>query len=687
MFLIDQLRILLGSTMQIVSRQHLTGINRWFRGRTLAALVTGVPQEPFPPPLLRRLLEALDQLPLEKYLAGARERMQRAVLPGSPWERALFELAAQLQFLSSEVIGAHTARRTPSSGTVQVALECQEFPLAEACLDAAVQTCMRLRRGELLNLEKVYDDLDALAGDVCLGGSTGPLVAAARQRGIPAYRLDAASLVQLGDGVHQQRIHRAMTSRTSQIAVRVSTDKHFVSQLWTRIGIPVAASRLVHDEDDAVRAAQDIGWPIVVKPVDADYAQGVALNLRSPQQVRAAYPKARSRSSSGRVLVERYLRGASHRLLIVEGRLAGAVRRDPISVRGDGRHSVRELVEQANLEARWGLESQVTLEDTEQAVLAEAGFTPESVPELGVKVALSHQQAENYDNVTERIHPDTRELALDAARVIGLDVAGLDVIAMDISRPLAEQGGGFLEINAEPALYVHGNHDCDRPQAVGDAIVASLFPPPARGRVPLVITLGSRWADEVVHRTADRLRRGGAQVATSTPEQTRWSHRPLHPSSALPADRLTTMMLHPRTETAVLRATLAEILRSGLGADQCHVLVLADGRNDGDAGDAEERAELLRQLIQAARRCVVNLDDPHGTECEAVSIPTTILVSSDPSHPCLLQHLAAGRMAVFPQAETILVRAGEVELARFPATNDSLGTEALAAADVFALRS
>jgi len=445
---------------------------------------------------------------------------------------------------------------------------------------------------------------------------------------------------------------------------------------------------LVHDEEEAIRAAEEVGWPVVVKPADADYGRGVSLHLRTAEQVRAAYPKAKTRSHSGRVLVQHYLQGASHRLLVVEGCLAAAVRRDPIGIVGDGRHNVRELVEQANEDGRWGLERPLSLGDDERAALAEAGFAPETIPASGVKVPLSHDLLENYSNVTERVHPDTRELAFDAARVIGLDVAGLDVIALDISRPLAEQGGGFLEINAQPAIAIHRPPHCDRPQAVGDAIVASLFPPPACGRVPLVIALGDRQADDVVQFTAELLRRGGNQVATSTPRQTLWNHRPLVPGSSSLADRLATLMLHPRTEVAVLSATPAEIWQAGLGADQCHVLVLADEPNGVGIGDGDEGMELLRQLVLASRRCVVNLDDPHWVGCAAVCIPTTVLVSSDPTHPRLSQHLGTERVAAFPQGSHILVRAGEVELARFPAPDNSAsvrGAQALAAAAVFAL--
>jgi cyanophycin synthetase len=678
--------------MKIIQCQQLTGVNHWFHDGTFAAVVADVPEGPIPPHLLQPLVERLEELPIPAYQAGAGERMRRAAPPDAGWGRGLIELAAELQFLSGETIGARAERRTSLPGVVQVALQCQEFALADACLAAALQTCVRLQRGEPLELGKIYDDLTARAYDVCLGGSTGPLVAAARQRGIPAYRLDAESLVQLGEGVHQKRICTAMTSRTSHIAVQVSSDKHLVSQLWARIGIPVAPGRLAQDEEIGVRAAQEVGWPVVVKPADADYGRGVCLPLRTVEQVRAAYPKARACSSSGRVIVQRYLRGASHRLLVVDGRLASALRRDPISVVGDGRHSVRELVDQANRDARWGPDRRTDLGEGEEALLVEAGFTPEMVPAPGVRVPLSHNVLEIYSDVTERVHPDTRDLALDAARVIGLDVAGLDAIAVDIGCPLVEQGGGFLEINAQPAIAIHRAPHCDRPRDVGDAVVSALFPPPFRGRASLVIVLGGPQADEVVACAAELLRRGGRQVAASTPKHSRWQHRPLAPASSSLADRLLALMLHPRTEAAVVSATWAEVLETGLGTDRCHVLVFAEGPHGAKDGDSEEMRELLRQLRQAARCCAVNLDDPRGAECAATATPTTVLVSSNPTDPRLFQHLATGRLAAFPQEGEVVMRAGEVELARFaapagsPADTISIpAAQILAAAAVFAM--
>lgn len=601
--------------MHLVSRQSLAETNRWFRERTLAAVVAGLPEEAIPSSLVQILGEALDRLDVPAHQAGAGERWRSALPFGAPWGKAVIALAAELQFLSSEFRGEYIERSAPFSATIQVALECPEFALAEACLAAALRICARLHCGQTLEMGQEYRNLMDCAFEVCLGGATGPIVTAARRRGIPAYRRDAESLVQLGEGVHQRHVYTAMTSRTSQIAVHISNDKHLVGELWQQIGIPIAASRLVRDTAEAVEAAEEIGWPVAVKPADADYGIGVSLHLRSPEQVRTAYTKARERSARGRVLVQRQLRGASHRLLVVDGRLVAAVRREPLGVRGDGRHSVGELVQQANEDGRWGPERRLTLGESERNLLAEAGFTPETIPALGVQVPLSHDLLAIYHNVTEQVHPDTRDLACDGARVIGLDVGGLDVVALDISRPLAEQEGGFLEINAQPAIVIHGPLHSDRPQPVGEAIVASLFPPPVCGRVPLMVFVGGSEAEEVVLLTAELLRRRGLEVAFSTPEQTLCSGRALHPVSTLPADRLSTMMLHPRTEAAVLRASLADILHFGLGTEQYDVLVLVEGAH----GDDEEGMELLDRLIRAARRGVVTLDDPHELAAAAVS--------------------------------------------------------------------
>jgi cyanophycin synthetase len=692
--LLEEIQSGLGALpMQILNRQQLTGINRWFCGRTLAAVVDGVPEMSIASPVLRALVDALERLAVPAYQAGAGERLRRALPLDSSWGRALIELASELQFLSGEVNGARTERRTGAGGIIQVALECSEFALAEACLDVALGTCTRLQRGEAVDLTEDFMKLSVCAEKVCLGGSTGPIAAAARRRGIPTYRRDAESLVQLGEGIHQQHIYTAMTSRTSQIAVQVSTDKYLVGCLWEQIGIPVPSSHLVHDEEEAVQAAEEIGWPIVVKPADADYGRGVSILLRTAERVRAAYAKAKARTPSGRVLVQRYLRGASHRFLLVNGRLAAAVRREPIGILGNGRHSVRELVEEANRNGCWGLERRLTMGDSELALLAEAGFAPETVAAPGVKVPLSHDLLAVYNNVTESVHPDTRELACDAARVVGLDVGGLDAIAQDISRPLEEQGGGFLEINAEPALAIHDTPHSDRPQPVGEAIVASLFPPPARGRIPLIVFLGGREIDEAVHFSAELLHRRGVKTAVSTPEQTRCNRRLLHPISSSPADRLSTMMLHPRTEAAVFRVTLAEVLQLGLGADQCDVLVFAGGCGDGETNTDEEARELLNRLIAATKRCVINLDEPYWSRCAAITLPNTVLVSSTSTHPSMLQHLATGRMTAFAQGAEIRLRAGEGELTRIPIPTSASANEsdsvrrahALAASAVFTL--
>jgi cyanophycin synthetase len=512
-------------------------------------------------------------------------------------------------------------------------------------------------------------------------------------------------LVQLGEGVYQCRVCAATTSRTGHIAVQVSNDKDLVKSLWWRMGIPVPPGRSVSDEEAAVTAAQELGWPLVVKPRDADLGKGVSLNLSTTEQVRTAYDHALAFSKCGAVLVERHLHGMSHRLLVVKDRLVAAVLREPPTVVGDGEHTVRELVAQANHDLRrgddyrWPLR-RLRLEDHELRVLAEAGFTADSVLAPGERVCLRRDLytwsgTVNRD-VCELVHAETRDLAREAVRIVGLDVAGLDLIAKDISRPLAEQGGGFLEINAEPAAYLHLAPICERPRPVGEAIVASLFPAQSRGRVPLVIAIGERLASGAGRLTAHLLKTTGRQVATSFPDRTEWNNRRLVPHGSSLPDRLHTVMLHPQVDAAVLTAPLTDVVSSGMGTERCHVLVLAEGPTGGETGGDEPFGwlPLVRNLMASADRCIVNIDDPFWEQYISDGTGTFILmVSSNPEHPRLLQHLHEGHMAAFPRGQEIVIRAGVTELMCFTEaslstvcdSNESVSARALAASAYFSL--
>jgi cyanophycin synthetase len=419
---------------------------------------------------------------------------------------------------------------------------------------------------------------------------------------------------------------------------------------------------LVRDEADALRAATELGGPVVVKPRDADYGQGVTLNLVIPSEIRAAYVRAQKTAERGGVIVERYLRGSSHRLLVVAGRLVAGVRREPAGVVGDGVRTSSELVEQANRDERRGTDGHcprpmMELDDRQLDLLARSELHAASVPEAGQLIALSGHEIppEAYVDVTDGIHPETRNLACEAAELVGLDVAGLDLIATDIGRPLRDQQGGFLEINAEPAIAMHLEPHCDRPRPVGESIVRSLFPGRTDGRVPLVVAVGQLRADLVANLTACLLRTAGCHVGSSSPKLTACADRILQPHSATPPDRLRALMLDRRTEAAVLSAPLADLGQAGLGADRCQVLVLADNE---DCTDCDLGKPLLRRLMERASRCVLCLDERRWESINVLNCPDLVLVATDAEHPALLRHRDAGGFAAFPLGGVTAVAQG-----------------------------
>ncbi len=500
---------------------------------------------------------------------------------------------------------------------------------------------------------------------------------AARARGVPILRLDDVSRVQLGEGVHARRIRKAATDVTGFLAEQTSTDKAYTKQLWSQLGIPVPAGRIVVDADDAVRAAEELGWPVVVKPLDADYGNGVTLNVVNPQGVRDGYDVAREESES--VLVERSLSGALYRFLIVDDRVVSAVRRDPPGIIGDARRSIRELVDAENQSPRRGPDERwpmhrMSLEREKLAFLAEHGLSPDSVPPAGQRVDLRRESyimaGGETREVLDRVHPLTLDVVRDAVRVVGLDIAGVDLIARDITRPLDEHGGGLLELNAQPAICLHLAPFCDNPQPVGEAIVASLFPTGATGRIPLALVVGD-YPDPAELRPLTRaLGVLGQTVAVSTPDVTQVLGRQLSPVTARPADRLDAMYRHPRTAAACLATTAAAIMTQGLGTDHCRLLVLADsGRtNFGGPHSTADLARLLPQLLAMTEACLINLDDPVWQTLVEPCEPSFVLAASDISHPVLQRHLqGGGRIALRDGRDVMLrTRAGELARTRLP---------------------
>ncbi len=664
--------------MEIVVERRLEHTNLWSVNRTLEVRLCGAAAERPRPEQIVTVFELLTHLELPPHRA-----ISPPAFDGDDWYAPPFTAESSWgQFVALVAIELQQAVGQPrfrtwladaTGGEPRIAFECLEFEVAAAALTAAASLVCQIHLTGACDVEAAFEAVSAADERYSLGDATGPIVAAARLRGVPVMRLDSESHVQLGEGVHARRIRKAATDATGFLAEQVSSDKASTKRLWSQLGIPVAAGRVVDDAEDAVRVAEELGWPVVVKPLDADFSNGVTLHIIDAQGVRNAYEFARKESES--VLVERSLSGGLHRFLVVGGSVISAVRRDPASVTGNGRQTIRELVEAENQsprrgpDYRWPLQ-RLRLEAEELAFLAEQGLGMGSFPSLGQCIELRREPyltagGETHE-LLDRVHPETLDAVRDAVRVVGLDIAGVDLIARDIALPLLEQGGGLLELNAQPAICLHLSPFNDRPQPVGEAIVDTLFPTGASGRVPLTTVVGDFEKPAELGPLIRVLSAHGQAVGVSTPGVTQVLSRQLSPLTSRPADRLAVMNLHPGTAATCLSTNVVSLLMHGLGTDHCRLLVLADTdrTNSNEHHSNAGLARLKARLLDVADVSLVNVDDPDWGRLIEPGEPSMILAATERQHPTLLRHLQFGGRIAFREGDDVVLATADGEFAR-----------------------
>lgn len=476
------------------------------------------------------------------------------------------------------------------------------------------------------DLEAEMDGLIRLAERLAFGPSTQALVDEAIARDIPVLRLDRYSLVQLGQGVHQQRIRATMTSRTSGIAVDIASDKSLTNQLLSAAGLPVPRAEVVETAEEAVAAADRLGYPVVVKPLDGNHGRGVGLNLRDADAVRGHFAEAKRQSRGGDVVVESFIAGHDYRVLIVGGKLAAVAQRVPASVTGDGEHSVRRLVEIANSDPRRGIGhekvlTRITLDAAAEAIVAEQGFGLDDVPAAGtlVKLALTGNLSTGGTSIdrTMEAHPDNVEIAETAALVVGLDIAGIDFICPDITEPVRETGGGIVEVNAAPGFRMHTHPTEGEPQYVAKPVLDLLFPPGAPARIPIVAVTGTNGKTTTVRMIAHVFKLMGRRVGMTSTDGIVIDGR-LTKKGDMSGPKSAQMVLqNPTVDMAVFEVARGGIVREGLGYDRNDVAVVTNVTGDhlgiGGIDTIRQLAAVKSVLVDAVPKtgtAVLNADDP-----------------------------------------------------------------------------
>ena len=595
---------------------------------------------------------------------------------GTYMAHILEHVTLELQSLAGTPVGFGRARETNTDGIYKVAIAYKEEKLALACLDRAFELIQAAINDTPYDVAKVTAELKEFAYDVCLGPSTRSIVDAAKAKSIPWRRLNEGSLVQLGYGIHQRRICTAETDSTSAIAESIAQDKELTRSLLRSIGIPTPEGRAVESAEDAWEAAEDIGLPVVVKPQYGNHGRGVATNLQSQEQVIAAYNAAREEGRS--IVVERHAPGDDYRMLVVGGKLVAAARREPAHVIGDGQSTVQKLIDKVNEDPRRSdghstSLSLIKIDAVALGVLMAQGMTPDTIPPVGKKVLIRRNAnlstGGTAADVTDEVHPDVARHAIEAARVVGLDIAGVDMIAQDISQPLQGQRGVIVEVNAGPGLRMHIEPSSGKPRPVGESILDMMFPSSSNGRIPIVSVTGVNGKTTTTRLIAHLVASTGKKVGMTCTDGIYVGGRRIDSGDCSGPQSARSVLMNPFVEAAVLETARGGILREGLGFDFCDVGIVTNiGEGDhlglSDIETIEQLSKVKRCIIEAVHKNgfgVLKANDPLTAEMAEKCKGRVIFFAIDENDPVLTNHRVKGQRVVFVRNGRIFTAEGAEE--------------------------
>jgi cyanophycin synthetase len=584
----------------------------------------------------------------------------------------LEHVALELQQLTGANVTfgkTRSANEGEPNGQYHVVYEYEEERVGEAAGDLGLRLLHHLLPAELqkgarpgdepFDFAKELRELIDFAQRRQLGPSTGALVRAAEERDIPWLRLNDYSLVQLGHGKYQKRIQATVTSETRHIAVEIASDKEETNRILGDLGLPVPKQRAVRSAEQAVRAAERLGLPVVVKPLDANHGRGVTLDIQSAEQVRVAFEKAREHART--VIVENYLQGFDHRMLVVNGNLVAVAKRVPGHVVGDGTSTIRELVEVVNKDPRRGIGhekvlTRLELDDQASRLMARQGVTADHVVPKGevfyLRATGNLSTGGTAIDLTDQVHPDNAEMAVRAAKAIGLDVVGIDFITPDISSSYREVGGGICEVNAAPGFRMHVAPTEGKPRDVAGPVMDMLFPKGSESRIPIAAITGTNGKTTACRMLAHIHKMAGATVGLATTDGVYIDGVRTVAGDMTGPQSAQMVLRDPSVDMAVLETARGGLLRAGMGYRTCNIgavlNVTADHLGQKGIDTLEQLALVKRIVVEVARDCVaLNADD---LQCLRMADHThaarIAYVTMNPRHALVREHIRAGGLAL-----------------------------------------
>ncbi len=665
--------------MKILKIQALRGPNLWSIRRT--KLIQ-----------MRLDLEELEERPTDK-IEGFRERIE-ALLPSliehrcsegcyggffqrvdrGTWMGHVIEhIALEIQTLAGMDVGFGRTRETKTPGIYNVVFNYLEEKVGVYAAKASVRIAEALISGEDYDLSEDIQKMKEIREDVRLGPSTGSIVEEAVSRGIPFLRLGRNSLIQLGAGVNQMRFQATITCKTSNIAVDIACNKEQTKKMLNEASIPVAKGDICYDEEDLQETIDDIGYPIVIKPLDGNHGKGASINVTNwDDAVKGLW---HAKEYSRRVIVEKFITGFDFRVLVINNEVVAAAQRVPAHVVGNGKNNIQELIDITNEDPRRGyghenVLTEITIDKSTERLIENAGYTLDSVltenETLYLKSTANLSTGGTSVDVTDLMHPENVFIAERISRVIGLDICGIDIMAPNLTQSLKENGGVILEVNAAPGFRMHLAPSEGLPRNVAAPVIDMLYPPGKPSRIPIISVTGTNGKTTTTRLIAHIVKNNNYKVGFTTSDGIYIQNHMMEKGDTTGPISAEYILKDPNVEFAVLETARGGILRSGLGFKVCDIGVITNIQEDhlglSDIHDLKDLARVKSVVVESVKKdgwAVLNGEDDHCLEIARSLSCNVALFSLDENCPAIVEHCAEGGIAAIYENGYITIKKGD----------------------------
>ncbi len=641
---------------------------------------------------MRLDLEEMEQFPTNK-IEGFRERIEAMFptmiehrcsegVPGGFFSRiergtwmghVIEHIALEIQTLAGMETGFGRTRETKTPGVYNVVFSYTEENVGMFAAESAVAIAEALIAGTPYDLEADIQKMREIRERVRLGPSTGSIVEEAVSRDIPWIRLGTNSLVQLGYGINQMRFQATITCKTSSIAVDIACNKEQTKKMLDAASIPVANGGICVDEDDLDDVIQKIGYPIVIKPLDGNHGKGASINVKTRED--AVDGLAYAKKYSHRVIVEKFITGHDFRVLIIDNKLVAAAKREPAHVKGDGKHTIQQLIEETNKDPRrgYGHENVLTQIDVDRDttdLLEKLNYTLETVPKKGEVVYLKStanlSTGGTSIDVTDMMHPENIFLCERISRVIGLDICGVDIMAENLTQPLKENGGCILEVNAAPGFRMHLAPSEGLPRNVAAPVIDMLYPPGKPSRIPIIAVTGTNGKTTTTRLLAHIVKNNGFKVGFTTSDGIYVQNHMMEKGDTTGPVSAEYILKDPTVEFAVLETARGGILRSGLGFSRCDIAIITNIQEDhlglSDIHTLEDLARVKSTVVKSVKKdgwAILNAEDEQCLKIANELSCNIAYFSMDENNPKVIKFSKEGKIVAVYENGFITIKKGE----------------------------